>query len=93
MNSMAMESMNRWAATFDLDKVQLYPLEKCAVYLFQTKDVIHSGPIIGNEDPLGRKPIYHVWVDDKQVYCGQDMMYAYKVYRRALQDGMNKTML
>ena len=90
---MASENMNRWAGTFDLDKVQLYPLEKCAVYLFQTKDVIHSGPVIGNEDSQGRMPIYHVWVNDKQVYCGQNMQHAYGVYRKALQQGINDSML
>jgi hypothetical protein len=88
---MASENMNRWAATFDPDKVQLYPLERCAVYLFQTKDVIHSGPG-GNEDMHGRLPIYHVWANDKEIYCGQNMTIAYVEYRRALQDGLNDSM-
>lgn len=86
---MASENLNRWAGTFDLNKTQLYPLEKCSVFLFQTKDVIHTGPIIGNEDPCGRMPIYHVWVNDKHAYCGQNMQEAYRVYRKALQKGMN----
>ena len=88
---MASESMNRWASTFDLAKTQLYPLEKCSVFLFQTKDVIHTGPIIGNEDMCGRMPIYHVWANDKQIYCGQIMQEAYRAYRKALQDGLNKS--
>ena len=87
---MASESMNRWAATFDLDKVQLYPLEKCAVYLFQTKDVIHHGV---NEDMHGRMPIYHVWVNDKETYCGQSLQMAYTVYRDALTKGLNDSVI
>ena len=88
---MACEKMNRWASTFDNNVIQLYPLEKCSVFLFQTKDVIHSGPLIGNEDPLGRLPVYHVWENDKEIYCGQSMLQAYTVYRKALQDGLNRT--
>lgn len=83
--------MNRWAATFDHSKIQLYPLEKCAVFLFQTKDVIHSG-VGGNEDLHGRMPIYHVWVNDKETYCGQNMTQAYAVYRLALKDALNDSM-
>lgn len=89
---MASENMNRWASTFDLDKVQLYPLEKCSVFLFQTKDVIHSGPG-GNEDPHGRMPVYHVWVNDKEVYCGQSLQHAYAEYRVALTKGLNNSVL
>ena len=88
---MASENLNKWAKTFNKEKIQLYPLEKCAVYLFQTKDVIHSGPD-GNEDLLGRMPIYHVWVNDVEVYCGQNMQHAYWHYRKALQDGLTQTM-
>lgn len=87
---MASENLNRWAKSFDLDKVLLYPLETCSVFLFMTKDVIHSG-WGGNEDMHGRMPVYHVWVNDKVAYCGQNMQDAYKVYRAALQKGMNHT--
>lgn len=89
---MASENMNRWAATVNLDKIHLFPLESCSVYLFQTKDVIHTGPFIGNEDPFGRMPVYHVWVNDKEVYCGQDMRVAYNEYRKALQKGLIDSM-
>lgn len=84
---MACESMNRWAGTYDLHKTSLYPLESCCVYLFQTKDVITSG-VGGNEDLQGRLPLYHVWVDDREIYCGPDMQYAYRLYRGALNDAM-----
>ena len=86
---MASENMNRWAGTFDLDKVSLYPLEKCSVFLFQTKDVIHGGPG-GNEDMHGRLPVYHVWENDREIYCGQNMRLAYQVYRKALWDGLER---
>ena len=88
---MASENLNKWAKTFSKEKIQLYPLEKCAVYMFQTKDVIHSGPG-GNEDMNGRMPIYHVWVNDVEIYCGQNMQHAYWHYRKALQDGLTQTM-
>ena len=84
---MASENMNRWAASFDLNRMQLYPLETCSVFLFQTKDIIHGG-VGGNEDLHGRMPTYHVWVNDKWAYCGQDMQAAYKVYRKALIKAM-----
>ena len=79
-----------WAKSFDLGKTQLYPLESCDIRLYITKDVIHTGPCIGNEDPHGRLPIYHVWDGDKHVYCGQSMQYAYKMYRKLLNDAMNR---
>lgn len=87
---MACENMNRWAGTYDLEKTQLYPLEKCCVYLFQTKDVIRHGV---NEDFHGRAPLYHVWVDDKEVYCGPDMRCAYDLYRASLNESMVKSWL
>ena len=87
---MASENLNRWAGTYDLRKTSLYKLEGCSVYLFQTKDVIVSGRG-GNEDMLGRLPLYHVWVDDKEVYCGPEMDFAYMKYRDALMMGLYKS--
>lgn len=84
---MACENMNRWAGTYDLEKTSLYPLEKCCVYLFQTKGVVRSG-VGGNEDLNGRAPLYHVWLNDKEAYCGPDMQYAYTLYRKALNDAL-----
>lgn len=89
---MACENMNRWAGTFDLQKTSLYNLENCNVYLFQTKDVITSG-IGGNEDMHGRMPIYHVWADDKQVYCGQSMNEAYTIYRKAVNEALVRSLI
>lgn len=88
---MASENLNRWAKTFNLEKTELYPLEKCSVFLFQTKDAIRSGRG-GNEDMHGRLPIYHVWVNDKQIYCGENMQEAYMLYRRALNEGLKESM-
>ena len=88
---MANENLNRWAKTFNLEKTELYPLEKCSVFLFQTKDVIRSGRG-ENEDMHGRLPIYHVWVNDKHVYCGENMQEAYMLYRRALNEGLKESM-
>ena len=80
---MASENLNRWAKTYDLTRTSLYPLERCSAYIFQTKDVIRSG-YGGNEDPHGRAPLYHVWVNDKEIYCGPNMQYAYTIYRAEL---------
>ena len=91
-DNMACENMNRWAGTYDLDKTSLYPLETCCVYLFQTKDVIHHG-VGGNEDMHGRAPLYHVWSDDREIYCGPDMQVAYRLYRGALQDALNRSVI
>ena len=87
---MASENLNRWAGTYDLQKTQLWKLEACSVYMFLTKEVVHSGPG-GNEDMLGRLPLYHVWVDDKEVYCGPEMDFAYMKYRNALMEGLYKS--
>ena len=82
---MASENMNRWARTYDLDKTQLYPLDVCSVYLFQTKSVVRHQV---NEDMHGRAPLYHLWVNDKEVYCGPNMQEAYSMYRDALRKGL-----
>ena len=87
---MASENLNRWAGTYDLQKTQLWRLESCSVYMFLTKEVVHSGPG-GNEDMLGRLPLYHVWVDDKEVYCGPEIDFAYMKYRNALMEGLYKS--
>lgn len=87
---MASENLNRWANTYDLQKTQIWRLEECSVYMFLTKDVIHGGPG-GNEDMLGRLPLYHVWVNDKEVYCGPEMDFAYTMYRNALMEGLYKS--
>lgn len=89
---MASENMNRWAGTYDLKKTQLWRLEACSVFIFMTKDVIHSG-VGGNEDMLGRAPLYHVWDNDKEIYCGSDMQYAYKLYRESLRYGLNVSVI
>lgn len=78
-----------WADSFDLSKVQLWNLEECCTKLLVSKDVIHSGRG-GNEDMLGRMPVYHVWKGDKEVYCGQSMSEAYSAYRKILNDAMNR---
>ena len=69
---MASENLNRWINTYDMSKTSIYMLESCSVFLFQTKDIVHTGPVIGNEDPLGRLPMYHVWDNDKEIYVGTD---------------------
>lgn len=88
---MASENLNKWAKTYDLEKTSLYPLEKCSVFLFQTKDIIRSGRD-GNEDMFGRVPIYHVWENDREIYYGANMRDAYILYRRALNDGLKRSM-
>lgn len=89
---MASENLNRWANSYDLKETSLYPLEKCSVFLFQTKDVIRSGHG-GNEDMYGRAPLYHVWENDKEIYCGANMSAAYELYRKALSDGLRRSMV
>ena len=89
---MASEAMNRWISTYNLDTTHIYPLEKCSCFMFQTKQVIHSGPSIGNEDAHGRLPVFHVWENDREIYCGTNMRVAYQYYRKALNDGLNRSM-
>lgn len=61
----------------DLFKLECKDDDRVAIYV--SKDRITSGRF-GNEDMLGRLPVYHVWVGDKHVYCGQSMSEAYGVY-------------
>lgn len=66
-------------------KAQLWLLEHTPderLCLYVSKDKITSGPN-GNEDMLGRNPVYHVWNGNEWLYCGQSQRAAYDIYEKA----------
>ena len=80
-----------WAKSFysiKPGKVELWRIactDDAFVALYMSKDHIKAG-IGGNEDMLGRNPVWHVWVDDERIYCGQSEQTAYKKYHNAVRD-------
>ena len=50
------------------------------ICIFYSKEKIISGRF-GNEDMLGRSPVWHVWFEDKWLYCGSSMKDAYSKYK------------
>lgn len=84
--SKATSARERWAASFDLSRHILYPLERnedLDLKLYISKDKVIQNrwnPRLNTEDPLGRNPVYHVWHGDRWVYCGQSIVEAYQKY-------------
>lgn len=76
-----------WAKSYfhENSVTQLWMLEHTSDYrlcLYVSKDKITSGPK-GNEDMLGRNPVYHVWDGNEWLYCGQSQRAAYDIYEKA----------
>lgn len=89
------EEREKWAKSFfrENTNVQLWKLdhtEDDRLCVYVTKDKIVSGKC-GNEDMLGRLPVWHVWDGNEWLYCGQSQSAAYNVYRNCLQHLNNKT--
>lgn len=82
----ATSTRERWAASFDLSRHILYPLEHdeaLDLKLYISKDKVIQDrwhPRLNTEDPHGRNPVYHVWHGDRWLYCGQSMREAYQKF-------------
>lgn len=75
-----------WAKSVIESGKEVWELErKDDAVIFETKTKIVSGTH-GNEDFLGRSPMFHVWKGDEWLYCGANMKQAYDKYYEALKD-------
>lgn len=70
-------SIPEMAGKVDLWKLEASDDDRLALYVSKARIVSGRG---GNEDMLGRMPVYHVWDRNDRLYCGQSLREAYNTY-------------
>ena len=70
------ETVAEWAERLE-PTTEVFKLEECGkVALYQLKDKASYN------DPLGREPLYAVWVGKKMVHCMPGYIWGWKSYER-----------
>lgn len=88
--SVKYEERELWAKSYYRynAKVMLWKLDHTSddrLCIYISKDKIIYGKY-GNEDMLGRLPVWHVWDGNEWLYCGQSQSAAYSIYNERLKE-------
>lgn len=79
-----MSKLNSWAERCYEQSIELYCLERDSSItgLYMTKEKIGNGIPCYNWTP----PVYHVWIEDKNVLSCMDYRQAYEIYKNRLEE-------